>query len=129
SDDLKLEHHKSVVEEFLWNPRKVSVLPRYMRRGGLLADQASRYKYAKGLASRRLVMNANVLHYLLTHPQCIPEQWKELHLISFLGTIYRSDSGGLVVPYLYSDRVNSHIGYHGLGLIGEGGYSIAVFKD
>ena len=47
------------------------------------------------------VMNANVLDYLLAHPELIPESWKG-KAIFFWGTIYRSSGGGLCVRYLGS---------------------------
>jgi len=39
-------------------------------------------------------MNANVLDYLLAHPELIPEDWKNKYVF-FWGTIYRYSSGGL----------------------------------
>ena len=44
-------------------------------------------------------MNANVLDYLLAHPELIPEDWKNKYVF-FWGTIYRYSSGGLCVRYL-----------------------------
>jgi len=45
-------------------------------------------------------MNANVLDYLLAHPELIPESWKG-KAIFFWGTIYRDSDGSLCVRYLY----------------------------
>jgi len=45
------------------------------------------------------VLNANVLDWLLAHPEFIPENWKG-KLIFFWGTIYRSSGGSLCVRYL-----------------------------
>jgi len=45
------------------------------------------------------VLNANVLDYLLKHPELIPEEWKG-KLIFFWGTIYRRSVGDLIVRYL-----------------------------
>lgn len=42
------------------------------------------------------VLNANVLDYLLAHPELIPEKWKG-KVIFFWGTIYRTSSGRLCV--------------------------------
>ncbi len=45
------------------------------------------------------VLNANVLDYLLTHTELIPEDWKG-KAIFFWGTIYRGSSGLLYVRFL-----------------------------
>ncbi len=45
------------------------------------------------------VLNANVLDYLLAHPELIPEEWKG-KAIFFWGTIYRNSGGNLYVRYL-----------------------------
>ena len=50
--------------------------------------------------SGKPVMNANVLDYLLAHPELIPESWKD-KAIFFWGTIYRYSDGLLFVRYLY----------------------------
>lgn len=46
------------------------------------------------------MLNANVLEYLLAHPDLIPEEWKG-KAVFFWGTIYRDSDGGLYVRYLY----------------------------
>jgi hypothetical protein len=48
------------------------------------------------------VLNANVLDYLLAHPELIPEEWKGKSIF-FWGTIYRSSNNILVVRYLSWD--------------------------
>lgn len=45
------------------------------------------------------VMNANVLDYLLAHPELIPESWKDKYIF-FWGTIYRLSDGSLFVRCL-----------------------------
>ena len=45
------------------------------------------------------VLNANVLDFLLAHPEFIPEEWKGKYIF-FWGTIYRDAAGDLVVRYL-----------------------------
>jgi len=45
------------------------------------------------------VLNANVLDYLLAHPELIPEEWKG-KCIFFWGTIYRYSGDSLFVRYL-----------------------------
>jgi hypothetical protein len=56
------------------------------------------------------VFNANLLDYLLAHPELIPEDWKKdengnTRYIFFWGTIYRLRDGDLYVRYLYWDGV------------------------
>jgi len=51
------------------------------------------------------VLNANVLDYLLAHPDLIPEEWKKdeqgnTRYIFFWGTVYRRSSGYLCVRCL-----------------------------
>jgi hypothetical protein len=48
------------------------------------------------------VFNANLLDYLLAHPELIPEEWKD-QLVFFWGTVYRSRDGVLYVRYLEWD--------------------------
>lgn len=48
----------------------------------------------------KLVLNANVLDYLLANPHLIPEDWKG-KAVFFWGTIYRNSDGNLYVRYLY----------------------------
>ena len=48
----------------------------------------------------KLTYNANLLDYLLAHPELIPEEWKR-RLVFFWGTIYCYPDSYLVVRYLY----------------------------
>jgi hypothetical protein len=45
------------------------------------------------------VMNANVLDFLLAHPELIPEEWKGKYIF-FWGTIYRDANGSVYVRCL-----------------------------
>jgi hypothetical protein len=45
------------------------------------------------------VLNANVLDYLLLHPEIIPEDWKGKY-VYFWGTIYEYTLGRLYVRFL-----------------------------
>ena len=66
--------------------------------------------YIEGNKLRKLlagkpVLNANVLDYLLKHPELIPDDWKKdssgnTRYIFFWGSIYRSSGGYLCVRYL-----------------------------
>jgi hypothetical protein len=58
---------------------------------------------------QKLVVNANVLDYLLAHPHLIPEEWKG-KAVFFWGTIYCDTNGHLFVRCLYwrGDRWHWH---------------------
>lgn len=49
--------------------------------------------------NKKIMLNANVLDFLLAHPELIPEEWKEQRIL-FGGTVYEMD-GRAVVRYLY----------------------------
>ncbi len=52
--------------------------------------------------SKKPVLNANVLDYLLAHPELLPDSWKlDGGLLFFWGTVYRDSDGGLYVRCLY----------------------------
>jgi len=55
---------------------------------------------------KKPVFNANVLDYLLAHPELIPDEWKtdgngDTRYIFFWGTVYRDRDGYLCVRCLY----------------------------
>jgi len=60
------------------------------------------------------VLNANVLDYLLAHPDLIPVEWKG-KAVFFWGTIYRSGGGDLCVRSLYWHGFRWHWDYYWLG--------------
>jgi len=83
-----------------WDPAKISLyLSKKQRKGNI-----SGHDLRKELQGKP-VMNANVLDYLLAHPELIPESWKG-QMVFFWGTIYRDSGGNLCVRYL---------GWHGSG--------------
>ncbi len=47
------------------------------------------------------VLNANVLDYLITYPELIPDDWKRIGWIFFWGTRYRDDAGGICIRHLF----------------------------
>lgn len=51
----------------------------------------------------RLSLNANVLDYLLKHPELIPDKWRGKYIF-FWGTIYRDSDGNLYVRCLDWDH-------------------------
>ena len=80
---------------FKFNPEKISLYLSKKQKKGIIGG----YDLRKELADKS-VMNANVLDYLLAHPEFIPEEWKGKYIF-FWGTIYRNSYGSLFVRYLY----------------------------
>jgi hypothetical protein len=77
-----------------WDPARVFLyLSKKQKKGSIEGNDLR-----KELADKP-VMNANVLDYLLAHPELIPEEWKGKYIF-FWGTIYRDSDGNLYVRYL-----------------------------
>jgi len=87
------EHKKGGM--FKFNPEKISLyLSKKQKKGSIEGNDLR-----KELANQP-TLNANVLDYLLAHPELIPEEWKDKYIF-FWGTIYRYSDGSLGVRYLY----------------------------
>lgn len=89
-----VEHQKGGQLE--WDQKKIALW---------LSENQKNGKAIKGHLLReelkgKPVFNANLLDYLLAHPELIPEEWKG-KTVFFWGTFYRDDDGGLCVRYLY----------------------------
>jgi len=78
-----------------WNPKITLYLSKKQKKGGLILGNDLR-KELEG----KSVLNANVLDWLLAHPELIPEEWKG-KAVFFWGTIYRHARGPLCVRYLH----------------------------
>lgn len=79
------EHKKGGM--FKFNPEKTSLyLSKKQKKGGI-----GGHDLHKALSDKP-VMNANVLDYLLAHPELIPEEWKDKYVF-FWGTIYCDSEG------------------------------------
>mgnify|MGYP001356901996 CR=1 FL=1 len=74
-----------------------------------------------------LVLNANVLDYLLAHPELIPEEWKGKYIF-FWGTIYCDSVGCLVVRCLHWNGVKWCWRYLWLGIDFHSGFPAAVLR-
>jgi len=86
------EHKKGGPLKF--DPSKISLyLSKKQKKGSIEGNDLR-----KELANQP-VLNANVLDYLLAHPELIPEEWKG-KAVFFWGTIYRNSDGSLYVRYL-----------------------------
>jgi hypothetical protein len=84
------EHQKC--GQLRWNPAKVHL---WIAGARLLKGEELREKLVG-----KPVLNANVLDYLLAHPELIPEEWKDKDVF-FWGTIYSNDDRHLCVRFLY----------------------------
>ncbi len=91
----KVEEHKKGGQQLVWDSTKVVLF---------LSDKQKNGKSIKGHDLRKEltglpVLNANVLDYLISHPELIPESWKG-QFVYFWGTIYRYADGHLYVRCL-----------------------------
>ena len=96
----KVEEHKKM-GQLVFDPAKVKL---YLSRNQQNGKRIKGNELRKELANEP-VLNANVLDYLLAHPELIPEEWKKdekdnTRYIYFWGTIYRYSSGYLCVRCL-----------------------------
>jgi len=78
-----------------WNPAKVYLHLSLNQQNGKTIQG---HNLRKELENEP-VLNANVLDYLLAHPELILEEWKGKYIF-FWGTIYRGSGGRLYVRYL-----------------------------
>jgi hypothetical protein len=98
-----------------FNPENVSLyLSEYQKNGSITGFNLRNEILYKP------VMNANVLDYLLAHPELIPEEWKS-KAVFFWGTIYRNSDGGLCVRCLSWDgsRWYWHFRWLALGFLSD----------
>lgn len=89
-----VEEHRKGPKKFVWDASKVSLYLSEKQKSGLIKGNELR----KELANKP-VLNANVLDYLLAHPELIPEEWKGKYIF-FWGTIYLGSDGFLRVRCL-----------------------------
>jgi len=101
----KVERHKKG-GFFKWDASKIKLYLSKNQKGD---------KYVQGHKLReelenQPVLNANVLDYLLAHPELIPEKWKGKYVF-FWGTVYRFSDGCRCVRCLCWDGDRWHWGY------------------
>jgi len=92
-DGWKVEEHTKG-GQFQFDLVKVSLHLDEQQKAGYIVGRELRNKL-----QGRPVFNANLLDYLLTHTELIPEEWKG-KTVFFWGTIYRSSDGCLIVRSL-----------------------------
>jgi hypothetical protein len=105
--------------KFVWNPTKVHLFLSERQKEG---ESVEGNKLMIELEKHQ-VFNANLLDYLLEHPNLIPEEWKvnsegQTNYIFFWGTIYRDSDGDLCVRSLCFDGGHWQASYHWL----DGGF-------
>lgn len=93
-DGWKVEEHRRT-GDFVWDPSKVTLYLSESQKNGKVIEGNKLRKELKD----KPVLNANVLDYLLAHPELIPEEWKGKYIF-FWGTIYRGSDGHLGVRCL-----------------------------
>ncbi|MEN9604804.1 MAG: hypothetical protein RJB39_489 [Candidatus Parcubacteria bacterium] len=98
---LTLEKHTPGVSQFEWNPAKVRLHLSENQKDGKSIEGN---KLRKELATES-PFNANLLDYLVDHPDLIPEDWKKdadgnTRYIYFWGTIFRYADDDLCVRCL-----------------------------
>ncbi len=81
--------------QFVFNSRRIGLYLDDQQKAGGIAGRQLREKLKS-----KPVFNANMLDWLIAHPDFIPEEWKGT-LIVFWGTIYRDSDGTLYVRYLF----------------------------
>lgn len=79
-----------------WNPTRVKLYLAKSQKPGKLVEGSKLRNELEG----QMVLNANVLDYLLKNPELIPDEWKG-KAIFFWSTIYRYSLDGLCVRYLF----------------------------
>ena len=113
-------HHKH--GELLWSPEKVQLHLAEDQQNGMVGTDL------RTALEGKPVLNANVLDYLLAHPQLIPESWKG-KLVFFWGTIYRGAGGDLCVRCLRWSGSRWYWGCHWLGDRWDGSGPAAVLCE
>ena len=92
-EDWKVEEHKKG-GQLKFDPAKILLhLFKNQKNGGVNGHDLWKKIFGKPL------MNANILDYLLDHPELIPKDWKGKYIF-FWGTIYRDPNNNLCVRYL-----------------------------
>jgi len=110
--------------ELEWDPQRIKLhLDEGQKDGRVIVGSDLRKKLAD-----QPTLNANVLDYLLAHPELIPESWKDEHT-PFWGTIYYDSVGNVVVRYLYWSDLGWDWGRRLLGYDWDSNYPAAILAS
>jgi len=126
NDGFTIEEHQKG-GQWKFDPKQVEFfLSSDQKDGRVIKGNKLRKELAK-----KSVFNANVLDYLLAHPELIPDEWKtdgngNTRYIFFWGTVYRDRDGILFVRYLYWDDGRWDWSYDWLDNDWDGNYPAAV---
>ena len=116
--DSKVLEHRKGEERFVWDPAEVTLFLSPEQEDEIVSGGPRDGRTISGEDLRKLladkpVLNANVLDFLLAHPDLIPGEWKG-RSVFFWGTIY---SGFLNTSYVRALRWDEHeqswIWHHG----------------
>ncbi|MFH1667787.1 MAG: hypothetical protein ABH884_02055 [Candidatus Komeilibacteria bacterium] len=91
----KVEEHIKTEAQIEFDPTKIELYLSESQKQGKLIKGHDLRKELEG----KPVLIANVLDYLLAHPEIIPNSWKDKYIF-FWGTIYRGSGGSLWVRCL-----------------------------
>ena len=102
SEGFTIEDHQKG-GQWKFDPKEIEFFLTSSQKSGKVEGNKLRKELAK-----KPVFNANVLDYMLAHPELIPDEWKtdgngNTRYIFFWGTVYRNRDGFLYVRYLYWD--------------------------
>ena len=126
NDGFTIEEHQKG-GQWKFDPKQVEFFLSSGQKDGKVIEGN---KLRKELA-KKPVFNANVLDYLLAHPELIPDEWKtdgngNTRYIFFWGTVYRNRDGNLFVRFLYWDDGRWNWSYHWLDCDWRGNDPAAV---
>ena len=126
NDGFTIEEHQKG-GQWKFDPKQVKFFLASGQKDGKVIEGN---KLRKELA-KKSVFNANVLDYLLAHPELIPDEWKtdgngNTRYIFFWGTVYRNRDGGLYVRFLCWSDDGWDWGYSWLGNDWDGSNPAAV---
>lgn len=95
---MKVEQHVTGGGQFEWHLSKITFSLFTNHENGLSDVVNTAVQIRKGFEGKP-VLNANVLDYLVHHPNLIPDDWKG-KAVFFWGTIYRGAAKNQCVRYL-----------------------------
>jgi hypothetical protein len=118
-----IEYNHSLFGKFEWDESKAKLYLSLQQRNGNIRASILRRQL-----TRKPVLNAAVLDFLLAHPEMIPEDWKMRGNICFWGTVYCDPHGALRVRHLFwGDKEGWCECYGSLDIAHDDRYPIAIY--